>query len=361
MTSSTDDREVERLRSLLREHGLLPSTVEEAAGEHNGEQLLTQILTGRRRRPRAGRARFLVAAAAAVGIAVAAGAWAVWRGEPAEASPTPAMLHYATSAPEHVGTAPSAAQAFHVAADAVSAVAPSSKSSGGTQYVSTYGWLLDAQAQPTGPAVTTLYPTVTDSWLSSDGAMRVDQSRGAALGLDGRATGSDVVAGGRTASDTAPAGSVDPQLASRLTPLASDTAALTSALLATQTGLPCAQDLRWQAECLLQATQQVYSQYVVAPSLAAGIWNVLADNSSFRLLGATIDRTGRAATGIGLASDPTNPASVVTVLLLSPRDGTYLGTETITLADPQLGISKATVTSFSTLTAARWVAQPGDR
>jgi hypothetical protein len=360
VTSDTNDREVEQLRSLLREHGLLSPIGDDAGDEHGGDQLLTEILTGRRRPVRARQPRFLVPAAAAVAVAVAAGAWGIWHGEPAEASPTPAMLHYATTAPEHLATAPSADQTFHVAADAVSALAPS-KAVGGTQYVSTYGWLLDAQAQPTGPVATTLYPTVTDSWLSSDGAMRVDQSRGAALGLDGRATGSGVVAGGQTASDTAPAGSVDPQWASQMTQLASDTAGLTSALLATQAALPCTQDLRWQAECLLQATQQVYSQYVMDPKLAAGIWNVLADNSSFRLLGATVDRLGREATGIGLASDPANPASVVTVLLVSPRDGTFLGTETITLADQQLSISKPTVTSFSALTAARWVAQRGDR
>ncbi len=353
-----DEREIEETRAFFMEHGLLPPIPERYANdEEEAEQVLLRILS--RRTPSAPsavwRRRALLAAVVVVIIAIGAGAQAFFRGVPAVAAGTPPMLTYSATRPQSVASAAPAARVLTVAARDVAAVSPPSRT-GNVQYIARYGWLSSERVDAENTATVAIYPTLTRWWLMPDGAVRVDETRSAPLDVHGRMTEDIQGAPDRSTSDTSPAGTIDPDVASRLS---EDPAALRSTLLDTQAGLPCDQDARWQAECLVRAIQMVYDQYVVPPELASAMWRVLADEQALRTLGTTVDRLGRPAGTVALPSEPGETPEQVAVLLLSKRTGEYLGSETVTLRDPTLKIDRPTVTGFSELSAARWVRDSG--
>lgn len=352
-----DEREVEETRAFFRERGLLPPIPERYdPDDEDAERLLRQILARGKPRPGTGRRRALLAAAAVAVVATAGGAYALLHGTPATAAETPAMLVYSAAGPESVGSAPPATDALAAAARSA-ATAPDPGGTGAVQYVATYGWSSNVQMDATGPVQVAIYPTLTQWWLAPDGAVRADEHRGAPLGLDGRLAVDVGRAPDPVTSETSPAGTIDADLARRLS---TDPATLRAELLDTQAGLPCDQDARWQAECLVRAVQMIDDQYVVSPSLASAMWSVLADEDPLRSLGTTVDRLGRPASAVALPLELGQPSEAVLVLLLSESTGAYLGAETVTLRSSILGIDEPTVTDFSVLSTAQWVEAPGD-
>ncbi len=255
------------------------------------------------------------------------------------------MLTYDSAGPGDLVAAPSATGVLTQAANAA-ASASEPDGVGTVQYVTTRGWLFGADVNSPGQLNAVVYPTITRWWLAADGAVRVDQQRDTPLGLDGRLANDGVGSIEPSGSETLPPGTIDARLTARLSTAPAD---LRAELVATQVGLPCDQDARWQTECLTLAVQQIYDQYVVTPQLASAIWTVLAGEEPLRDLGSTVDRLGRPAIAVALPSDPTQAEQSVTVLLISNATGAYLGREAITLRDDSLSIDEPTVTGFSAL------------
>lgn len=349
-----DEREIEETRAFFMDHGLLPLIPERYAdGKEEAERVRLRILSQRKPASHTAtwRRRALLAAAAAVIVAIGGGAQAVLHSAPAAAAETPVMLTYSVAGPESVDSAPSPVEVLQAAAREVAAASPP-RGTGDVQYVARYGWLFSEHVGPDKAVSIAVHPTLTQWWLASDGTVRLDESRAAPLDLDGRLTDNVPDAPDRATSDTSPAGTIDPDLAARLS---TEPAVLRSELLKTQAGLPCDEDARWQTECLLHAIQMVYDQYVVPPKVASAMWGVLANESDLHTLGTTIDRLGRRASTVALPPEPGQPSAQVIVMLVSENTGAYLGSETVTLRDSVLKIDRPTVTAFSELTVARRV------
>lgn len=358
------DREIEKTRALLAEHGLLPDIPVRYDHDKDAADLLRrrilataqpERLPSRRRRP-----ALLIVAALLVAV-LAAGAGVLLYQRPVAAATAPVMLTYSVAGPDSPDSAPPADNALTAAARlAAASPQPGTQpdAQGSVQYLARYGWLAGADAAEPDTVTVVLYPTLTQWWLMSDGAVRVDESREAPLDLHGRLTIEPEGAPGPRTSDAVPAGSLDAGLAERLS---TDPAALRAELLETQVGLPCDEGAHWTASCLVQAVQTLYDQYVVPPGLASALWEVLAGEPALRSWGTTTDRLGRPAVAVALPPESGETISPqVTVLLISSSTGAYLGTETIMLRDPAQRDSEPTVLGFSELSTAYWVGAPGN-
>ncbi len=352
MTSDAQ-REIEALRRLLHEHDVVDQRHPEsapitAADSTRLARSITAAHPAPQARTRAPRRALTtlgaIAACVALAIAVVVG---VVRAPVSEAATTPRMLDYSLSDPRTpLSDAPAAT-------DALATVAQAARHSndlagtGDVQYVASYGWYLSIEHDTTG-TTSQIFPTFTRSWLTADGSATVTQSRGSALDADGRASPDAPTGIGGT--DVLPVGALDAGLAARLA-ATTDEAALQTALLELSTGLSCDQDARWHAQCLVEAVLQVHNQYVVPPTLAARLWDLLGHERAIRDLGTTTDRLGRPAVAVALPSDPDDTIrSTVNVLLISPDTGQLTGTETITLSDTVSPVTEPTVTSFTAWT-----------
>lgn len=352
MTSDAE-REIEALRRLLHEHDFIEQhDLEPAPLTAADSARLARSITAAHPVPVApDRARRrvrvtvgAVAACAALAVAVVVG---VVRAPVTEAAATPRMLDYSLADPRtSLIDAPAATDALMTAAKA----AQSSSGPAGTgdvQYVASYGWYLSIEHDTTG-TTSQIFPTFTRSWLAADGSATVTQSRGSALDADGRASPDATTGIGGT--DVLPVGALDAGLAARLD-ATTDEQALQTALLELSAGLPCDQDARWHAQCLVEGVQQIYSLYVVPPTLAARLWELLGHETTIRDLGTTTDRVGRPAMAVALPSDPHDTIrTTVSILLISPETGQLTGTETITLSDTVSPVTEPTVTSFTAWT-----------
>ncbi|WP_448060930.1 CU044_5270 family protein [Cellulomonas hominis] len=348
-----EEREVDQLRALMREHGLLPPVPAPlAADPGRGEELRRRILDSRRTDRRLhGRSRWLAAAAVIVVVVIVG--YGVLHSAPPAMAGTPRGLTYSMAGPDELSGAVSADGALLAAARVAGGGAGTSRP-GTVQFVATYGWLLDV-SDDADPSV---YPTLTERWLAQDGSGRVEQTRSPALGLDGRlASGDRPIEGGADASDVFPAGTFDATMTAGL-PL--DPEHLRTALLSTVDCAPSDPDARGAAECLVHAIERLYASHVVPGDLAAAIWTVLAGEVDVKDMGTTHDRLGRPVWAVGLASAPGDPQQVTTVLLVSQETGGLVATETVTLRDETLAVDRATVTAFQTWQTAAWVQAVGD-
>lgn len=360
MTHS-DECEIELTREFFRDHGLLPDVPAQFDSDEPTEQkLLEQILTSPTNGAHIHSARwqrFGLIAAAVMVLAVAGGMITVLQAGPATAAGTPVMLRYSGGNVESVDSAPSATDVLATAARAA-AVLSRPAAPGPVQYIASYGWLSDIRIGAGEATNLLIYPTITQWWLGPDGSVRVDERRGSPLDVDGQLTDADGLtrAMGDT-SETQLPGSIPADLAARLP---TEPGLLGDALLSTQSGLPCNQDPRWRAECLISAVQAIFQQYVATPTLVSAMWRVLADEPVLRSLGSTVDRFGRPAEAIALPAEPGQSTKQVVILLLSATTGAYLGSETVTVHNASLGIDTPTVTGFTELRTALRVASPGD-
>lgn len=352
------DREVEAIRNLLRDRGLMTDHEPAIAdiGPAASMRLARDIQAGDPGVARSRRPWFPVgAAAAALAVVALVLAIPLLRSEPTQAATAPRLLTYSLADPTSLAAAAPAANALAGAAD-VATKQPTEQAAGDVQYVASYGWSLSIEYDGTTTA-SSIYPTFTRSWLSADGSATVTQSRGASLG-DGDHAVITGEAAGLGGTDKAPVGTFDAGLIADLAQR--DDQGLEEALVALASPAPCDQDARWHAECLVVAVEQLYERYVVPPDMAARLWRALADEPDLRDLGTTTDRLGRPASAVALASDPADTVrSTVTVLLISPDTGELTGTETVTLVDTVIDVDQPTVTTFTTWTAHTWALQAG--
>jgi hypothetical protein len=276
---------------------------------------------------------------------------------PAAVAGTPQPLHYSLIQPAEIAKAGNAQEGLVTLALAAATSQPPDVSAGASvQYVASTAWLLEHSIDDAATSAA-IQPTETRRWLASDGSARISQYRTAPLGTDGsldpNLPSSSV---GSEASDDLPAGTFDATITQVLP---RDPASLRVALLDLASGLDCTSGPESATVCLVNEIRTLYSQYVIQSDLAAALWTVLSDEPGMKYLGTTTDRLGRPAHGIAL-DESTSDMTRVLVLLISPSDGQLIGTETVTLKDPALGITEAAVTGFVTYTAHVWVSAIGD-
>lgn len=334
--ASDDERVVDELRALLHEQGVLPLPAEHLPDPGDVERMLWRIRAADRRRT-VTRTAWLASAAAVV-TAVTFAMTMVFGSAPAMAFPAP--LEYTIATPQDAADAPAAHQELREAALAARNYPLSG--TGDVHYVARSGWLMSVHAGDDVEA--DLIPTVTQMWLGPDGSARMDQSRGAPLDLDGLLKSTDTPAPGVLEStDTAEAGTFDPRLPDTLPP---DPQALRAALL-DRSALPATASAQERAWTLASEIADLHGLYVIPSDLAAAMWDVLADEPAVRHLGLTTARDGQPAHGFAITWDrPDTGSHQVFVLHVSTTTGQLIGTETITVTDPTLGITEPTVTGF---------------
>ena len=353
MVDSYDEREIDELRELMRSHGLLRPVPEPLAADAAAEERLLAMILRSPRAPRPGlRAVLSLSVAAVLLLFVVLVGSGLSTSSPATAS-TPRQLEYSAADPAQVDRAPSATSTLQGLAR-TAASSPASEA-GEVQYVAMYGWLLDVSASA-GALEAVVHPTATEQWLAPDGAVRVDQRRARALTVEGHLD-TDAEAGTERATDTAPPGTLDPELASGL-PTAVDS--LQHSLLALQPPV-CENSAQERTSCVVRAIESLYARYVVSPGLAASMWRVLAAQEGVKDFWSTADRIGRPVRAVAVADATSSDSAIVTVLLIDESTGLLVGTETITLHDSALGLDEPTVTGFTTWTTVRYVAAVGDK
>lgn len=334
--ASNDELVVAELRALVCEQGVLPLPAEHLPDPDDVERMLWRIRAADRRRT-VRRGAWLATAAAMVTAVTLAMTMALGSA-PAMAFPAP--LEYTIATPEDAAGAPAADEALRDAAAAARNLPLSD--TGDVHYVARSGWLMSVHAGDNIEA--DLIPTVTQTWLGPDGSARMDQSRGAPLDLDGLLKSTDTPAPGvQESTDTAEAGTFDPHLPARLP---RDPQALRAALL-DRSHLPSTASAQERALTLALEIAALHGLYFIPPDLAASVWDVLASEPAVRFLGLTTARDGRPAHGFAVAQKwPDTGLHQVFVLHISTTTGQLIGTETITVNDPQLEINEPTVTGF---------------
>ncbi len=305
-----------------------------------------------RRLRRAGLAVTSVAAAVllAVGIATIPGR----SPEVAVATGSPSMLAYPIS-PEDLAAGdgePARDALLGLARTAAARVDPAP--AGDVQHVLSESWLTST----TAGTVSTVEPTVTETWLGPDGSLVVLQWRGARLGTDGRLT----TVGTSPADadvDRLPAGTVDPGLVAGLS---LDPDLLRTQLLASVPGCAGSSDGDGAAAggwCVYQAVSRLTDTWVLPSDLEAAIWTVLAEEPGVTLAGEVVDRSGRVSVAIAVPGAPNDLDPVVRLLLVDRDTGRTSGTEEVTLSSPTFGLDEPTVTQFRYTIASDRVAQQG--
>lgn len=398
MTDDLTSHDVAELRALMREHHLLPEVPPallvpsaDVAAETSpavtpeqvtaaSEAMLARILAtprpaagadhagrptvGRptarpgsadRRQARLRRRSALLAVAAATAVVVVVGSQVTSSPEAVAGGAPP--LSYTLGAPDDAWDAslPSAHDAL-VGLAQVAEDAPDLPQVGDVQHVALYSWESELDA---GSGTTVVYPTADERWTAADGSARVVQRRAEPVTYDGQIdTTAGPSAAGTESVDDVPAGGADPAAVSGLP---RDPEALEQALLAQ---VPVGLATGPEDEDLLLA-RTVVSQYqfsVVPQDVVSGMWDVLADAPSVRLVGETTDRLGRPGLAVAVADplDEESGVEAVLVLIISPTDGQLLGTETVTLASPVLDVDEPTVTGFTAFTDRAWVDAIGD-
>lgn len=399
MTDDLTSHDIEELRALMREHHLLPevppvllvpspgTAAETSPAAVTPDQvtaasevMLARILATPR--PSAGdeqaglptagattagpggdgrrqtwvrRRSALLAVAAATAAVVVVGSQVTSSPEAVAGGAPP--LSYTLGAPDDAWDAslPSAHETL-VALAEVAEGAPDLPQAGDVQHVALYSWESELDA---GSGTTVVYPTADQRWTAADGSARVVQRRAEPVTYDGQIdTTAGPSAAGSESVDDVPAGGADPSAVSRLP---RDPEALEEALLAQ---VPDGLATGPEDEDLL-LTRTVVSQYqfsVVPQDVASGMWSVLADAPSVRLVGETTDRLGRPGVAVAVADalDEESGVEAVLVLIVSPTDGQLLGTETVTLTSPVLDVEEPTVTGFTAFTDRAWVEAIGD-
>lgn len=306
-------------------------------------------------RPAARRRLPVVGLAAAAAAAVAIVIVAPSEQGPAEAV-SPPVLDYEFAAAQNIAYAPGedagrTLRTLARIADRQPAAAAAGSVS--TQYVLTDNWFATLDATEAAK----LIPVRRETWFRSDGTTAVRETAGRALSPDGRGLLEDQ-------AERPDAGPVDevypadeglrPEFVSTLT--GSHRSVRASLLKSGECEARAASPER--AQCIVQEISALYSQYVIPPQLAASFWRMLSDEPSVRSLGSVKDRTGRAGVGISLIS-PDSP-QFRKILVVSPTDGSLLGTEEVLIKnDPEVGLKAPAIYSFTAILEAKNVRDRG--
>lgn len=360
--ASTDDRATAASEAMLARILATPrpDAQPEHAGPRTADGATTRQAPGTGRGPgdRRGRVRrrsALLGVAAATAVVAVVGSQITSTPEAVAGGAPPLSYTLGTPADAWDTTLPSAHDTLVDLAQVADDAADLPRT-GDVQHVALYSWESETDADA---GTTVVYPTADQRWTAADGSVRVVQRRAEPVTYDGQIdTSAGPSAAGSESTDDLPPATMDP---SAVADLPTDPEALGAALRAQ---VPDGLATGPESDGLLVA-QTVVDQYqfaVVPQDVVSGMWSVLADAPSVRLVGETTDRLGRTGVAVAVA-DPLNEdlgIESVLVLIISPTDGQLLGTETVTLTNPVLDVDEPTVTRFTTITERGWVSAIGD-
>lgn len=355
MVDVKDDQVVDELRALMHQQGALPLPEGSMPATDDVERVLWRIRAqDRRERVRSGA---WATAAAAVLAAVVVVASTFLGSAPATAFPVP--LEYSLVPVGDAASGPAASDALRAAARAVRRQEISA--AGDVHHVVRSGWLLTVDTGGQRPDLDDLdlVPALTETWLAPDGSLRMDQSRWAPLDPDGRLRApAEATSEPQRSTDLSPAGTFDPRLPDTLP---RDPDQLRAALL-DPWQLPAATASAEVARFLIDEIAMLHGLYVIPPDLTAAMWELLARTPEVRHLGMTATRDGHPAQGFAVTWEQPDRGAIETLVLhVSSTTGRFLGTETIVLNDPALGITTPTLTGFEVHLHADFVAEIGQR
>jgi hypothetical protein len=301
------------------------------------------------RRSRRRRVILLASSVAAIGVLIT-GVLQPWSSTPVQAA-TPALLDYEFASADAIAVAPGKEpdDVLRRLADAASAM-PAAPNAIGTQHVVTDSWYADANT--TSADKSALLPQITESWLAPDGSLRILERRDDPLPADGRGLPDDGSWDDRpkTADETQPPGSTDPNLVADL-PTNPD--ALRKKLLKI-TGCPQTKLGTTRSLCLYTQIVDMYQTNVVPPQIDAAVWKMLPGEQGFRSLGKVKDRAGRTGVGISLIAE--KRPNYRLMLIADPKTGDILGTEQIlTSAIDGLEVRPPAIMGFTAILESEYV------
>lgn len=351
------DIEIRALREAATHAGLVgvidPRTVgielesaDDLLARLNRAEAATDELAKPRSRRR--RAILLASSVAAVGVLVA-GVLQPWSSAPVQAA-TPALLDYQFASIDSIATAPGKSATPTLERLANAADADSRLSGSGDQYVVADSWFADPNTTSLDTAA--LIPQISEFWVKTDGSLRIVERRGDPLPADGRGLPrkgkwSDEPI---SADETQPAGSVDPDVVTKL-PTQSD--ALRAKLLEI-TKCPDKLPGSGRSFCLYNEILALYQVNVVPPEVNAALWRVLAGEKDFRSLGEVKDRAGRPGLGISLIT--TDRPEYRNILIIDPKTGRLLGNEQILITSADgLKITPPAIMSFTAILESKYL------
>lgn len=354
--------EIDALRNAAREAGFADSISPESVGIQleSAETILERAKASEASTPvpirhrRAIRLALLTVGAVAATTALVLGVVPMLPDSSAEAS-TPPVLKYEFAAAADIATAPGKPARDELnRLSGVAAVSPAPAGKGTTQKVVTDNWF--ASIESTDDSVSTvLIPRIVETYLRPDGSFRTVERTGKPLSPDGRGLPKQGTwdQAPKSADETLPAGTSDPDLAARL-PVNPD--GLIKGLLKGSGCRAAHDDTTARTSCLFRRTNALYSQYVVTPKLASAIWAMMADRPGVRLLGSVEDRAGRS--GIGISLIPEDEPQTRFVLIVSPTTGQLIGSESILIKpDPESDVKPPAITSFTAFLDSRYTTE----
>lgn len=222
------------------------------------------------------------------------------------------------------------------------------------QYVATESWFIEITAGQ-GASKAELTPGRRESWLHPDGSFTARESSGAPLRPDGR---HDLKQPPRRLPSSSvhsyPAGSLNARAAIRLgnDPSHVRTLVLRDTECRSESPSPT------RASCIVGMVTSLADNHVIPPGTLAAFWRILADEPSVRSLGVVRDREGRPGVGISLIEPDTKQFRQI--LIISPRTGQLLGTETILIrSDKSVDLHPPAIYQFSAILASRLTSDPG--
>ncbi|MFT4081756.1 MAG: CU044_5270 family protein [Nocardioides sp.] len=262
------------------------------------------------------------------------------------AAQTPPMLSFSGAEKTTAGGLHGVPAANTLAELAAHAAAQNPPADLPVQRIEQYAWWAATESEHGTTTTTVLVPVERTTYLLPNGKMRDIEHRGEPLDRHGqisRATGS-WQSSPRAADETFDTG----QPANYPETLPTDPAKLVRAL-APRNG--CA-DAR--GDCLLNALANIYTTYVVAPSVSQALWRATARLPDIETLGTTTDRLGRHAIALTAPAPSTGQQIIV---LADPQTGSVLGSETIlTKPNKDFTFSPPAVVAFTALLDSQRVA-----
>jgi hypothetical protein len=362
MSPSDDTRpdEVELLRRSALASGLDPRVSPEDLGVRldSPEDLLARLKTDPEdqapiplRRRRLG---LLVAASTAAAATLVLGVLQPWQSSPAAAD-TPPVLDYQFARAQNIAYAPgNDAESTLATLAATARRTADRRSDGPVQHVVTDNWFASIEDDKGADAVA-LIPTVNETWLGTDGSLRLIERKAAPLTADGRGVPrSSFDRHKAQADETQPSDSIDPNL---LLSLPTNPDRLRSALL-TVTDCGAKPEGSARAQCLFDRVEELNSTYVVPQRVTAALWDLIAAQRVARTLGAVEDRAGRR--GVGISLIPKDRRGYRLVLIADRKTGRVLGVEEILIkANDSLDVKAPAITRFTAFLASSYARNMG--
>jgi hypothetical protein len=223
------------------------------------------------------------------------------------------------------------------------------------QHVSTQQWRLEVTQGADETESFTVRPTVNESWLGNDGALRLREVAAAPeFSPDGELLGASKP-GELLRDETVRAGT---RGAAWPSTLPRDPGALFDELVAASQD-PSVVNPTPPTSVLLSEVAGLFERWVVPPDLTRALWQTLADRPDVRTLGRVTDRAGRSGQGFSHwnALDKT-----LEIVIIDPDTGSLLATEGLYFPSQGTGAPSAAaepvVSHFTTYIAAQWVATP---